>query len=104
MIRFVKPEEGLLEEVQRTANLDWENLKADIEDWFGETKRTLAQYVPPPPLEDDEQDNIQENGEDENDLTITYDEFIRIIAADDGDDGYSEADTRIDTRISATDE
>ena len=98
MIRFVKPEKGLLEEVQRTANLDWENLKADIVDWFGETKRTLAQYVPPPPLEDNEQDNEQDNIEESGEIEI------QILAEDIEGDDYWEADVGTDTRMTDTDE
>lgn len=63
MIRFVKQEDGLLDEVQRTANLDWDRLKAEIADWLGDSRRKIEEYVPIEPLEDDEQDNIQESGE-----------------------------------------
>lgn len=61
MIRFNKQEDGLLGAFEHKAKLDWAKLESDIAEMFDETRRTLDQYVPVEPTEeDDTQDSEQE--------------------------------------------
>lgn len=75
MIRFVKQEDGLLGTFDRNAKLDWEKLQAEITEMFGETRQTLAKYIP---IETTEEDDTQDNEQD------------NILGADwgDGDDEH----------------
>lgn len=62
MIKFVKQEDGLLGAFDRNAKLDWDKLQTEITEMFGETRQTLAKYIPIEPVKDDDtQDIEQEN-------------------------------------------
>lgn len=61
MIKFAKPDDGLLGAVDSHVKPDWDQLRAEIIEMFKETRQTLAEYVPKEPTEeDDAEDNEQD--------------------------------------------
>lgn len=99
MIRFVKQEDGLLSAFEHKAKLDWEKLEAEITELFGETRQTLARYIP---IEPTEEDDVEDTGQDEYDWdSVLADE--RIVNGDDLDDECF-ADIATNYDITDTDE
>lgn len=39
---------------ERNAKADWERLKQDIKDWFGESRQNIGRYIPLEPIDYDD--------------------------------------------------
>lgn len=82
MIRFEKQEEGLLGAFDRNAKLDWAKLQAEITELFGETRQTLARYIPVEPTDGDDAEDSEQDEYDWD--SVLSDE--RSVNGDDLDD------------------